>query len=174
MPEVSKSPERRTLLQRGLVLLTGALGMGAAMHRVESAAAAPAPKAEPPTLRLHGRRGLASSRLPGRSGERVVRYGELLDAPNGKRVGEFFTSGFCLETPFGPQSAPASNLEFQTFVLPEGTLFGIGAAGPGAERTLAVLGGTGRFVSARGSYVEREVSSAAGRDAVEFVLSLTA
>ncbi len=104
-----------------------------------------------------------------------MRCGDLLDGPNGERIGEFFTSGFCLETPFGPQNMASSNLEFQTFVLPEGTLFGIGAAGPGAERALAVLGGTGCFASARGSYVEREVTSAAaGRDAVEFVLSLTA
>jgi hypothetical protein len=103
-----------------------------------------------------------------------VRYGELLDGPEGKRIGQFFTSGFCLETPFGPQPVAASNLEFQTFQLPEGTLFGIGAAGAGAERTLALLGGTGRFAAARGSYVEREVPSRTpGRDAVEFVLSLT-
>lgn len=170
MERVSKSPERRTLLQRGLVLLTGALGVGAAARKVGSAEA-PASKPDP-TLRLHGRRGPAPP--PGRSGERLVRYGELLDGPDGKRIGEFFTSGFCLETPFGPQAVAPSNLEFQTFQLPEGTLFGIGAAGPGAERTLAILGGTGRYAAARGSYVEREVPSATpGRDAVEFVLSLT-
>jgi hypothetical protein len=172
MEGVSKSPKRRTLLQRGLVLLTGALGLGTVARRVESAAA-PAPKTDP-TLRLHGRRGQAPSRLPGRSGERLVRYGELLDGPDGKRIGQFFTSGFCLETPFGPQPAAASNLEFQTFQLPEGTLFGIGAAGAGAERTLAILGGTGRFAAVRGSYVEREVPSRTpGRDAVEFVVSLS-
>jgi len=172
MEAVSKSPKRRTLLQRGLMLLTGALGMGTVAHKVEGAES-PAPKTDP-TLRLHGRRGQAPSRLPGKSGERLVRYGELLDGPDGKRIGQFFTSGFCLETPFGPQPVAASNLEFQTFQLPEGTLFGIGAAGPGAERTLAILGGTGRFSAARGSYVEREVPSPTpGRDAVEFVLSLT-
>jgi len=172
MEGVSKSPKRRTLLQRGLVLLTGALGVGTVARRVESAAA-PAPKTDP-TLRLHGRRGQAPPRLPGRSGERLVRYGELLDGPDGERIGQFFTSGFCLETPFGPQPVAPSNLEFQTFQLPEGTLFGIGAAGPGAERTLAVLGGTGRFAAARGSYREREVpSSKPGWDAVEFVLTLS-
>ncbi len=171
MEGISKSPERRTLLQRGLVLLTGALGVGVAARKVESGAA---PAAKPdPTLRLHGRRGQAPSRLPGRSGARLVRYGDLLDGPDGRKVGEFFTSGFCLETPFGPQPAAPSNLEFQTFQLPDGTLFGIGAAGPGAERTLAILGGTGRFAAACGSYVEREITSASGHDEVEFVLSLT-
>jgi hypothetical protein len=88
-------------------------------------------------------------------------------------VGRFFTSGFCLETPFGPQAAAASNLEFQTFELDGGTLFGIGASAGGGERTLAVLGGTGRFAAVRGSYVEKEVPSAHGRGAVEFVFSLT-
>ena len=55
-----------------------------------------------------------------------MRGGDLLDGPNGERIGEFFTSGFCLETPFGPQNMASSNLEFQTFVLPKGTLSGSG------------------------------------------------
>src|SRR5206468_3799858 len=69
-----------------------------------------------------------------------------------------------------------SCVEFQTFQLPDGVLFGVGAGGgAGAQRTWAVLGGTGRFAGARGSYVEREVSVApAGRGAVEFILTLTA
>jgi hypothetical protein len=170
--EVSKSPERRTLLQRGLVLLTGVFGMGAAARTAESAVA---PKKEAGKITLYGRRGQAPSRLPGRTTERLVRSGDLLDGPEGKRIGQFFSSGFCMETPLGPEVAAPSNLEFQTFSLPEGTLFGIGAAGGRGERTLAILGGTGRFASARGSYVEREVGPALpGREAVEFVLTINA
>ena len=137
MQRVSRSPERRTLLQRGLVLLTGALGLGAAAPK-RAGAAAPARKPEALPTRLHGRRGPAPSRLREWGGERLVRSGELLDGPEGKRIGEFFTSRFCLETPFGPQVAP-SNLEFQTFQLPEGTLFGIGAAEQDRTATLGVV-----------------------------------
>jgi hypothetical protein len=173
MEAVSKSPERRTLLQRGLVLLTAVFGMGAAARAAESAAA---PEKEAGPITLYGRRSLAPSRLPGRGGARLVRSGEILDRPDGKRIGQFFASGFCMETPLGPEVAAPSNLEFQTFHLPDGTLFGIGggAAGRG-ERTLAILGGTGRFTAVRGSYVEREVGPAVpGREAVEFVLTINA
>jgi len=172
MEAVSKSPERRTLLQRGLVLLTGAFGVGAGARAAESTVA---PAEEAGRITFYGRRGQAPSRLPGRSGARLVRSGEILDRPDGKRIGQFFASGFCMETPLGPEVAAPSNLEFQTFHLPEGTLFGIGAAGGRGERTLAILGGTGRFAAARGSYVEREVGPAVpGREAVEFVLTINA
>jgi hypothetical protein len=51
----------------------------------------------------------------------------------------------------------------------------MGAAGGRGERTLAILGGTGRFAAVRGSYVEREVGPAVpGREAVEFVLAINA
>jgi len=91
-------------------------------------------------------------------------------------VGEFYANGLGLETAFGPSVPAVSCVEFQTFQLPDGVLFGVGAGGgAGAQRTWAVLGGTGRFAGARGTYVEREVSVApAGRGAVEFILTLTA
>ena len=109
----------------------------------------------------------------GSAGERVVRAGELLDGPAGRPIGEFFTSGFRLETALGPHPLAGSNLEFQTFQLPEGTLFGIGAPGGSGERSFAVLGGTGRFGGASGSYVERD-RAAAPDGAIEFVLTLRA
>ncbi len=89
----------------------------------------------------------------------MVRCGELRDAPDGGQIGEFFTNAFCLDMPYGVQTAAASNLEFQTFRLPEGTLFGVGAAGGSGEKHFAVLGGTGRYAGVRGSYVEREARS---------------
>jgi hypothetical protein len=106
----------------------------------------------------------------------VIAYGDLVDPVAGTRVGEFSTNGFCPETPFGPRLVAASNIEFQTFTLPDGTLFGMGAAGPGGgDKAYAVLGGTGRFAGARGSYVARTAAAGpGGRDAVEFTLTLTA
>jgi hypothetical protein len=103
---------------------------------------------------------------------RALRRCELLAGPDGPAVGEFFASGFQLETPFGPQPAAASNIELHTFRLGEDTLFGIGVSAPrGDERTHALLGGTGRFAGARGSYVERAVEGGA-RGRVEFVVTL--
>jgi hypothetical protein len=55
------------------------------------------------------------------------------------------------------------------------SLFGIGSAGApsAAGRSLAILGGTGRFAGARGTYSEREVADGPhGRGSLEFVVTL--
>jgi len=173
---MAKSPPRRTLLQRGLLTLASAWGLGAVAERA-TAEEAPAIPGGPTTLTLYGRHRPTPPRGPlgGRAGGgRLAGYGDLLDGPDGRPVGEFYANGFCVDTAFGP--APAvSSLEFQTFRLSDGALFGVGAAEAAGERTWAVLGGTGRFAGARGTCVEREVSVApAGRGAVEFILTLTA
>jgi len=178
MDDQSKSPERRTLLQRGLVALAAGLGLGVGPRRAAAATVeAPIPSGAK-TLVLRGRRGHASpqGRLPrAAAGHRLVREGELVD-DGGRAVGRFASSAFCAETPFGPQLAAASSLELQAFHLEDGSsLFGIGsAAAPSAGgRSLAVLGGTGRFAGARGSYSEREVPDGpAGAGSLEFVLTL--
>jgi len=155
--------------------LASAWGLGAGARRAAAQDAPTAPTG-PTTLRLHGRnRPLNRAPLGGPSGGgRTTSCGDLLDGPDGSPIGEFYANGFCVETAFGP--APAvSSLEFQTFRLSDGALFGVGAAEAAGERTWAVLGGTGRFAGARGTCVEREVSVApAGRGAVEFILTLTA
>lgn len=182
--EGPKSPKRRTLLRRGLLVLAGVLGLAATERTVRGeggGVAPPRPVGAPTsgTLRLYGRRWSPQvpAHLPGQLSvsDHVASYGELLDAPGGVRVGEFCTNGFCPETPYGHRLPVASNIEFQTFTLKDGSLFGIGAAGGGAEKTYAILGGTGRFAGVRGSYVARTTSAEpAGRSAVEFTLSLTA
>jgi hypothetical protein len=165
--------KRRTLLQRGLVAAAAALGLGSGRPPGRALAAGegtPSPEAGR-TLRLYGRGWAAAT--DGKGG-RSLRRLELLDGPEGAPVGEFFASGFLLETAFGPQPAAASNFELHTFRLGEDTLFGIGAPAPrGRERAHALLGGTGRFAGTRGSYVEREVGGdAPGRGHVEFVVTL--
>ncbi len=178
MEHETQSRGRRTLLQRGLVAAAAALGLATGNRRASASAEPEAPPRAPRleggrTLRLYGRgRTVATS---GKSaGSRSLRRYELLDRPDGAPVGEFFASGFQLETAFGPLPAASSNIELHTFRLGEDTLFGMGAPSPrGRERTHAVLGGTGRFAGARGSYVERDVQSGApGRGRVEFVVTL--
>jgi hypothetical protein len=159
--------------------LASAFGLGAIARRATAEEApAPAP-ARPTTLTLYGRRRPTPPRSPQGAltgGGRISSYGDLLDGPEGSPVGEFYANGLGLEAAFGSAVPAVSGVEFQTFQLPDGALFGVGAAGSTAgERTWAILGGTGRFAAARGTYVEREVSATpAGRAGVEFILTLAA
>jgi hypothetical protein len=159
-------------------VLGSALGLGV-LERRATAEEVPAAPIGPTTLKLHGRRRPTPARgaLNGKANAgRTMRSGDLLDGPDGSLVGEFHANGFCLETALGLPAPAVSSLEFQTFQLSDGTLFGVGApGGAGSERTWAVLGGTGRFAGARGTYVERDLSVApVGRGAVEFILTLSA
>jgi hypothetical protein len=178
MEVVLKPTKRRTLLQRGLAVVGGALGLRAMEGKAEGGPPESNAAAPGAAFKLYGRRRTVPP--PGRGAAsgmgHQVRYGELLERPDGDVTGTFSSNGFCLETPFGPPVRAASNIEFQTFTLPGGTLFGIGAAPAGAgESVHAILGGTGRFAGVRGSYVERPTSSGtASPGVVEFVVTLTA
>lgn len=165
---------RRTLLQHGLALLGGGLAVAAGTRWNRPAQAQERPGGARP-LTLYAR----IRPLPGRAGHpgdtRVVSSGDLLDAPNGKRVGQFYTNCFCLGTPFGPHETAASNLELQMLQLDEGTLFGMGGGSPSHddEKAHAIIGGTAKYAGARGTYVQRAASGKPGnRDLVEFVVTL--
>jgi hypothetical protein len=124
-------------------------------------------------LRLFGRGALATG--PGRTpgGAWVVRRCELLDAPDGRSVGEFVATSLAAEASFGTAAAAAAPLEMQTFRMGEDTLFGIGAGGArGGERAYALIGGTGRFAGARGTVLERELRGGAVHRGLEFVVTL--
>ncbi len=185
--ESLRSPNRRTLLRRGLLMIAGALGLVAAERRSPGQAVAAPSRPEaalapaPGSHRFYGRgwRPQAQAPLLGRrsDGDHLVGYGDLLDAPDGVVVGRFCTNGFCPETPFGHALAASPTIEFQTLALKDGTVFGIGAAGLNAatDETYAILGGTGRYAGARGTYTARTTSAEpTGRGAVEFILILTA
>jgi hypothetical protein len=174
--EDGSAPKRRTLLQRGLALLAGAVGLGVAGGAGGDGVPAPGSGG---TLRLYGRR-CASPRSPRGDGltraTHVISSGDLLEGPEGHVVGSFHTNALCLATPLGPTLAAASNIEFHTFTLESGTLFAL-AAGPAAAGlgSGAVIGGTGRFAGARGTYVGQLPSSGPQeRGAVEFVFNLSA
>src|SRR5262245_57224140 len=174
MDVVLKPTGRRTLLQRGLALAAGARGLRAAEARSEGgAAAAVTPPPGAASFTFYGRR----RPVPPSGGGHVVRSGELYERLDGPVTGAFHSNGLCLETPFGTHVRAASNIEFETFTLAEGTLFGIGGspATAGAEVVHAIVGGTGRFAGARGSYVERPSAAANARPGtVEFIVTLTA
>ena len=66
----------------------------------------------------------------------------------------------------GPETGAASNLEFHVLQLNDGTLFSIGSGGGGAERPLAIVGGTNRYAGRSGSYIERAVAGQGNGDDV--------
>jgi len=174
MNEVGTPTPRRTLLQRGLALLGGALGVGAVGGEVHARAEI---GARAQTLELLGRR-RTPARLAGATQgahPHAVSSGDLLDATGNETIGAFHTNGFCLETRLGAPMPSDSNIAFQTFVLADGSLFGLGGGpSPAGDRTCAVLGGTGRYAGAQGTYVERVPARPAGRGAVEFIFTLRA
>jgi len=170
------TPKRRTLLQRGAALLGGALGLGGTASAVASASG-PEPSAlTGRTLNLRGRR---RPQVAAR-GQRPAAItpgtasGEIFD-DDGRTIGSFHAHAFAQPSPLAGLPA-AYPLELQTFVLPGGTLFGLGVApGRDGERTCAVLGGTGDFAGAQGSYVERPAPSAqTPAGTVDFVIRLSA
>jgi hypothetical protein len=104
------------------------------------------------------------------NGERHSGYGELLDRPGGNVVGHFIAAHLTNHSPF---AAAASSLEIHTFTLKAGTIHGLGAASRGAEGHFVILGGTGRYAGARGSYVARQRTRELGGDGTaEFHLTL--
>ena len=174
---------RRTVLQRGLALLAGgvAVATGGRAVRAEQPIAPktePDPQRGPVTLTLYARkRPLAA--LPGTSrgyGEdpRAVTSGELLTAVDGQAIGAFHTNCFCMGAPHGPHTRDSSSLEFQVLEFKDGTLFGLGGgAFASGTKAHAIVGGTGAFAGARGSYVERPVAeNATGRDIVELIITV--
>lgn len=176
---------RRSFLRRGLLVLGGALGFGMA-NRDEAQAVAPAAGAgaagAPTAMQLSGNHWHLSS-LDRRKGEllghgdRFAIYGELLDAPAGNKIGEFYASGFHMAAPFGMGPVAATRIELHTFSPPGGTIMGMGlaAAGAGAESAYTVLGGTGKYAGVRGTYTACQRPQELGEDGTaDFTLQLNA
>ena len=147
---------RRKLLKRGAI---GA----ASLATVAVAAATTAPNtARIPatsgttTMRILGRgfhSDTAGSKLPGK-GERYAVYGELTNGA-GEKIGEFFSQNVGVDSPFQITGAGVGAFEIHTLALDGGTIVGVGIGG-GQERSYAIVGGTGKYTGARGSYLARQ------------------
>lgn len=160
---------RRNAVSRALLAIAGLAGLGAA-----GAGAKLAPTSEPSAVVLYGRNWRTSRGRLGElptEGERISVRGELIDDKHGLRVGEFFAAGFAIGG--GAHPAHGERLELHTFKLRDGTIIGSGTAGQ-LEGVFAILGGTGRYAGARGTYVARQRHQDFGGDgSAEFVLNLT-
>jgi hypothetical protein len=165
---------RRGLLGRGLVLLAGAVGLGAGAGATKLATK----DDNADRIRLQGRNWMLQTpdRRPGErlvAGERGTVYGDLVDA-NGKTVGQFYGSRVAAQSsPAGSVDADSS-LELHTFRLEGGTLLGIGSMIAG-ESVFAIAGGTGRYAGSRGTYVaEQRLRELGGDGTAEFTIDLRA
>ena len=151
---------RSGIVRRGLLLLGGLGAAGAGKIAADRSG----------SLVLYGSgwRGL-DDRLP-RGGERISVRGDLHTQPGGAPVGEFFATAIAFDG--SPHPALAERQETHTFKLRDGSIFGVGTAG-GLDGSFAVLGGTGRYAGARGTYTARQGHEALGGDgAAEFVFDL--
>jgi hypothetical protein len=163
---------RRAILRHGVVALgalAGVVGLGGAAERVRSGnlLAQPAPGTTTLTLRgtdLHlTAAGLKRGDLPKR-GDQVSVSGNLSVAPGNDLVGSFFASVQHLDSRVA--QGPYANVqqETHTFQLADGTLFGLGTIVPGADGAFAIVGGTGRYVGATGSYTAQQSPFETGGD----------
>ncbi|HEY5057423.1 MAG TPA: hypothetical protein VII51_00270 [Gaiellaceae bacterium] len=165
---------RRNVLKRGLVLAAGAIGVTAGGRE---AIAATRPASSSSRLRLHGSnwRLAVPGRQPGammQLGDYGAVYGDLFDKPAGKPLGQFFASRLAVQsTPGGHVRADAS-VEVHTFVLPHGTIIGMGTSVLG-EALFAVVGGTGAYAGVTGTYTANQrLRELGGNGTADFNMTL--
>jgi hypothetical protein len=181
MQKQSGGKGRRGLLKQGMFVVAGALGLATVDRTaVHAATASPTSTSSGPkttSLKLYGR-GLWSGTTAGRPGEvplvgdQISARGELLQSPAGEKAGEFHGTGFCVSSPFSPGAHAAANMEFHTFLLSDGSLIGMGSTAGGNE-VFAIVGGTGRYHGASGSYTARQSPLGFGGGTAEFEFMLT-
>ena len=162
------SLKRRSLLQRCLAVLAGG-GAVAGFAEWKDRGLAHASEKAPGTLTLYARhRPIVSPHA-----DRTAAFGELMDRPDGKVIGSFYTNCFCATSPFGAQAAGAPSLELQVLQLADGTLFGFGGGkADGGVTTRALVGGTAKYAGVSGSYVQRLSTDTPGsHEIVEFVIT---
>ncbi len=172
---------RRAILRHGVVALgalAGAVGLSGAAERVRSGTVLASTVPGTTTLTLRGSEwhlaasGLRRGDLPKR-GDLVSLTGALSIAPGSGTVGAFFASVQHLDSPTGHGPYATVQLETHTFQLPDGTLFGMGTTMAGSENTYAIVGGTGRYLGASGSYTGQQSPIETGGDGTAiFTLTL--
>ncbi len=167
---------RRSLLKRGLVLAAGAVGFSAASGT--PARAMTKLGTVSPGLRLFGSnwRLVTPARQPGEAiqlGDHGAVYGDLLDGPNGKPLGRFYGSRLAIQAASGGYTRADASVEVHTFVLPGGTIVGMGTSVLG-KAIFAIVGGTGAYAGATGSYAATQrLRELGGNGTAEFDLTLS-
>ncbi|HEY2706152.1 MAG TPA: hypothetical protein VGL20_20920 [Candidatus Dormibacteraeota bacterium] len=177
---------RRGALKSGVALLAGAVGLevvGRARDGAAAELALPLPAVPPAasTVVLHARRLRAvpvggRPGMPVEHGARLTLLADLVDA-GGAVVGSLTGVSHCTVAPLSSDDWPVGAIETHTLSLRDGTILGMGTAPAVAWGTgaFAVVGGTGRYAGATGSYVaEQQNDAAGGRGCARYTLTLTA
>ena len=165
--EVTK---RRSFVQKLACLFGGAVGASAIQRASSAAPAAAHSVPSHGTIKLH-----LDCRHRHRSGQQsghLVCGGDILDKADGATVGQFYANCFSSESTFGTVNPfAASNIEMHTIRLADGMIFGMGASNTKTERERAhaIIGGTGRFAGARGTYL---ITDSGPRSAATLTLQL--
>lgn len=157
-----RSSSRRSILKGGMFGLAGIVGWGAAAATsqdpaTDASAVGAAGAAAAGTL---GAMKLGGSGFTFGGDGALSTHGELLGA-RGASLGNFNSA------PLGGTAGGSdTGAQFQTFNLRDGSIFGIGAASPGdgAATTFAIVGGTGKYAGATGSYLADVRPADAGGD----------
>lgn len=173
MSDIKTGTTRGSLLRRIALLAGGAVGVGVAARSTGGGQSTPAPapvsagrRTEQLTLRgvdwRLARPGVEHGKLPTPS-DVAVPIGRIVDVDNSE-LGRFQAAAL--------PGLPAFHLH--TFDLTEGTILGIGASRLD-EGSYAVVGGTGRYAGATGTYWARQSPRERGGDGTaEFTLNLIA
>jgi len=164
---------RRTVLKRGFFAAAAAAAAGLAIRPGDQRPAlAAVPIGGGQTVELYGRAWHAdTSKIPSK-GDSYSVYGELLASPEGDKCGEFYAACLAIDSPFQVTGQGIGSLEIHTLVLAEGSIVAMGAGG-GPERSFAIVGGTGKYTGARGSYTaNQDTYGLGGRGTAAFKLKL--
>jgi hypothetical protein len=174
---------RRGALKSGVALLAGAVGLEV-VGRTRDAAAEPLPLPLPAasrtatTVTLHARhlRAVPVGGRPGmpvENGARLTLLADLVDA-RGAAVGSLTGLSHCTAAPLSSDDSPVGAVEMHTLTLRDGTILAMGTAPAVAWGTgaFAVVGGTGRYAGATGSYVAEQQTDAGGQGCARFTLTL--
>jgi hypothetical protein len=175
---------RRGALKSGVAFLAGAVGLEV-VGRTRDAAAEPLPLPLPAasrtatTVTLHARhlRAVPVGGRPGmpvENGARLTLLADLVDA-RGAVVGSLTGLSHCTAAPLSSDDSPVGAVEMHTLSLRDGTILAMGTAPAVAWGTgaFAVVGGTGRYAGATGSYVaEQQTDAAGGHGCARFTLTL--
>ena len=166
MEEAPGTASRRSFVTRAGLALAAALGVGAAGVALKPDGD------DDDRLTLRARN--YSAQIPGKrfgerptAGEALHVYGELLDAAN-RPLGELRGSSMPMAVPW------QAHVETHVLSLAEGTIMGM-ATILDNESVFAIVGGTGKYAGARGTYTTKQRPRGLGGDGTaDIVIDLKA
>jgi hypothetical protein len=178
MSDIEKTVHsRRTVIRNSLFVLGSAIGFGGGAASARALTRESANGRTARQLRLHGNSWLLQTpnRKPGERilpGDRGSVTGVLVDPHTGKNRGRFYGTRMAFSLDAGVHAD--GSMELHTFSLDDGTILGMGSVVGGAN-VFSIVGGTGRYAGASGTYrAEQRLRELGGDGTASFVIDLQA